>query len=164
MGRVKDSEIERLGQQQQRWAAVGVEADAATLDALDRLQRGLDFEQLQQQLQQQRQQDAARASSKTTRRSQAEAEAARVAPLFAAAYRPGMGRVKLQAGAAQVLREAERREQDRLATMQQAGNRHGARQASAALVALQQQSALLTVSRAGKWLQSHHPPTISERQ
>jgi hypothetical protein len=75
-----------------------------------------------------------------------------------------MGRTVLQATAVGVLRLAEQREQDRLATMQQAGNRHGARQASAALAALQRQSALLTLHRAGKWLQSHHPPPAGERQ
>jgi len=112
----------------------------------------------------QRGESRARDASKAARQSQADADAERVAAFFASAWRPGMGRTVLQATAVGVLRLAEQREQDRLATMQQAGNRHGARQASAALAALQRQSALLTLHRAGKWLQSHHPPPAGERQ
>ncbi len=112
----------------------------------------------------QRGESMARTASKTARQSQADADAERVAGFFAAAWRPGMGRTVLQATAVVVLRVYEQRAQDRLATMQQAGNRHGARQASAALAALQRQSALLTLHRAGKWLQSHHPPPAGERQ
>lgn len=149
--------IEQQIEQQQRWADAGVQADPSVLDALDQLQAGVEFEQKIQH-------DAARSSSKKARQAQAATDADRVAAFFAAAYRPGMGRIQLQAAAIGVLRDQEQREKDRLAAMQQVDNRSGARQASAALAALQKQTALVTLHRAGKWLKDHHPPPINERQ
>lgn len=102
---------------------------------------------------------AARESSKAARREQADADAAPLAELFAAAWRSGMGRVGLQAAAMAELRERERRLRDKLITAQQVGNKPEQRRLSAQLQALQRQTVLCTLHRAGKWLQRHRGGT-----
>jgi hypothetical protein len=151
MGISKSREIERRIAQRRRWRDVAPDADDATLDALDALAGGAALEQRAQQ-------DRARTTSKATRAAQADADARMVAGVFAAAYRPGMGRVGLQAAAAGVLKQREAAERDRLLLAQAAGNKMMARRYSAALQALQRQALFITVHRAGKWLQQHHPP------
>jgi hypothetical protein len=101
----------------------------------------------------QRGESRARDVSKTTRQAQAAHEAAQVAELFAAAWCQGLGRVGLQAAAAELLRQREHAMQERLITAQQVGNKRLQRQHSAGLQALQRLGVLCTLHRAGKWLQ-----------
>lgn len=151
MGISKRRVIEQQDERQQRWQAAGVDADDATLQALDALEAGREFEQRVQQ-------DGARNASKATRAAQADAEAAAVAGIFAAVWCHGIGRVGLQAAASAEIKRREQLERDRLLLAQAAGNKAAARRYSAALQALQRQALLVTVHRAGKWLLQHHPP------
>ncbi|MBN8510131.1 MAG: hypothetical protein J0L57_16160 [Burkholderiales bacterium] len=95
----------------------------------------------------------ARASSKAARQAQAGADAVKLEDLFAAAWRHGMGRVKLQAAAADELNRREERLREQLIAMQEVGNKAGQRRLSSQLEQLRRQGVLCTVHRAGKWIQ-----------
>lgn len=125
--------------------AMMLEETAARLEAEHR--------DLTAKFQKQRGEHMARDASKATRAAQAEHDAALVAELFAAAWCQGLGRVGLQAAAAELLRQREHAMQERLITAQQVGNKRLQRQHSAGLQALQRLGVLCTLHRAGKWLQ-----------
>ena len=96
--------------------------------------------------------ESARNASKDARKRQAEADMAKIEPLLEKAYRPGMGRVALQAAAVSILKSQEQRQCERLQAMQSVDNKSGARRESSQLSNLQKQLALLTPHRAGAWL------------
>lgn len=98
----------------------------------------------------------ARDSSKEARGRQAVFDAATVAPVFAAAWRAGMGRIGLHAAAVDELCRREQLLRDKLITAQEVDNKTLQRRLSSELQGLQRQRLLCTERRAREWLEQRN--------